>query len=139
QQRIHQKAEHSGVAIIKGDLQPLESFVFLASQCVNLGDLVSETPSGIGDQVRECGVGCRPVTADVMCHRQLEPAKAGIGLQLSFTQGCVTVATLGSDKYLPSMISSTGRLQLSGLACSFVCFIQFSGIKKNASEIALRY
>ena len=49
--------------------------------------MISETFAGVGDKVRERGVGCRPITANVVCHRQFEPAKAGIGLQLSFAQG----------------------------------------------------
>jgi hypothetical protein len=120
-------------------LQPFESFVFLASQCVNLRDLISETPSGIGNQVRECRVGCHPITADVMCHRQFEPAKAGIGLQLRFTQRRFAVAALGSYEHLEPVGAGPRWLQLSGLACNGVRFIQFSSIEKNASKIALRH
>ena len=113
-------------------------FIFFAAQGVNLGDLISKALSGIGDQVRECGVGCRLIAADVMCHRQLEPAKAGIGLQLRFAQGGFAVAALGSNEHLEPMTASTTRLQFSGLASNRVCFVQFSSIVKNASEIALR-
>ena len=62
-----------------------------------------------------------------------------VGFQLRFTQGRLAVTALRSDEYLPSTIGSTGWLQLSGLACSRVCLIQFSGIKKNASKSDLRY
>ena len=61
-----------------------------------------------------------------MCHRQLEPAKAGIGLQLRFAQGRLAVTALGSDEHLESMGAGPGRLQFSGLASNSVCFIQFS-------------
>jgi hypothetical protein len=37
------------------------------------------------------------------------------------------------------MTGSTGRLQVCGPACGRICFIQFSGIEKDASQIALRY
>ena len=74
-----------------------------------------------------------------MCHRQLESAKAGIGLQLRFAQGRLAVTALGSDEHLPSMAASPSRLQFCGLARNRVCFIEFSSIEKNASQIALRY
>jgi hypothetical protein len=37
------------------------------------------------------------------------------------------------------MTSGPGWLQLSGLTRNRVRFIQFSGIEKNASQIAVRY
>ena len=74
-----------------------------------------------------------------MCDRQLETAKAGIGLQLRFAQGCLAVTALGSDEHLESMARSPSRLQFCGLASNRVRFIQFSGIEKNPSEIVLRY
>src|SRR5262245_49781461 len=74
-----------------------------------------------------------------MCNSQFESAEAGIGLHLSFAQGCLTVTALGRYEHLESMGARPGRLQFSGLASNRLRFIQFSSIEKNASEIALRY
>src|SRR5574338_44058 len=73
-----------------------------------------------------------------MCHSQLEPPKAGVGLQLRFAQGCFAVPALGGDEHLEAMTACTSRLQVSGFAGNRVCFLQFSSIEKDASEIALR-
>src|SRR5215471_2493289 len=139
QQRIYQQAEHPGVAIIKRDLQPLEGFVFLATYGVNLSDLIRKTLPSLGNQLGQGRVGCLTISDHILRDREFETAITFVGFQSSFRQGRLTVTALGSNEYLPSMIASTGGLQFSGLACSRVCLIQFSGIEKNARQIALGY
>src|SRR5207249_12105169 len=106
---------------------------------ISVSDLICKPLSGLGNPGGQGGVGCLTISDHILRDRQFETAITFVGFQLSFTQGRLAVTALGSDEYLPSMIGSTGRLQLSGLACSRIRLIQFSSIKKNASQIALRY
>jgi len=55
--------------IVERDLQPLESFVYLASHGINLGDLKGQAISAVGDEVGQGRVCCLAVTAYVLCER----------------------------------------------------------------------
>jgi hypothetical protein len=129
--------ETSG-GIVEGDLQPLESFVFLATHGVNLSDLIREPFSGLGQQIGQGRVGGLTISDHLLRDGEFETAITFVRFQLRFTQGRLAVAALGGDEYLPSMTGSTGRLQVCGPACGRICLIQFSGIEKNASQIAVR-
>ena len=124
--------------IIERDLQPFESFVFLASHGVNLSDLIGESIPSIGDEIGQCRVCRLTITADVLRDREFETAKAVIRLQLRFAQGRLAVAALGSDR-APAIddCEAPAGCNSAALRASRVCFIQFSGKEKNSRQIDL--
>ncbi len=49
--RVDQKAQHSCVMVIKGDVYPFESFVLFASPGINLGNLIRQKVSVLRDKL----------------------------------------------------------------------------------------
>src|SRR2546423_10309748 len=125
--------------IVERDLQPFESFIFLASHGVHLSDLIGQVIPPIGSEVSQSSI-CRLTISDhILRNSELETAITFIGLQLRFSQGGRAVAALRSHHRLPSMTGSRGRLQLCCFACRRICLVQFSGEKENSRQVALRY
>src|SRR5581483_8226349 len=82
---------------------------------------------------------CRyAIAADILSERELETPITFIGLRFGFSQRGLAVAALDSNDYLPPMTGSSGRLQLHCFARRSICLIQFSRIKENPGQIALR-
>src|SRR3954469_2957797 len=111
QNRIDGQAKHAAVVIIEPDLQPFESFIPLASHCVNLGDLIGIAVPSRSDELGQSCIRCGVIAADMMSERQFEETKSVVGLELRFSQSCVAVAALNGDEYLPAVTGRGGRLQ----------------------------